>query len=365
MLTRVCIAICGLAAAGCAQLPLPPAPSTPQPVIIDTDVGYDIDDAMALAIAFRAQKLGYLDIKAITTITGNGLDSAPSFVNTMLAYGGYTTSQIPIGAQQTNTGGCGADDNYAGQTVNALQLTPNQPRSAFPAAVSVLRQTLAAAPDGSIMLITLGPLTNIAQLMQSPADRSSNMTGAALFAAKVSSLVAMGGAFPTNPADYNWRCDATSAAYVFANNGQVPIVAVGGEVADSINIGGLYATNLPANSPIAKAIPFFISHGGGFSSGSANSGRTGWDPSAVFFGIAGTRAASGGPYYKLSPSGTTTITVNPESNAWVASPASNHYYVMKVRPYTDLGAILNSMLYEDYAPSSDYPRRPPVRKKDR
>ena len=348
MVIRVCIVTCVLMAAACAQLPAPRA--IPQSVIIDTDVGYDIDDAIALAIGLRAHELGYIKIKAITTITGHWIEKAPAFVNTMLAYGGYTTAQIPIGAQQTDAGGCGADDNYAPQTVAALGLVPNVPRSAFPAAVTVLRQTLVAAPNGSVMIVAIGPLTNIAELMQSKADRFGGLTGAALFAAKVSALVTMGGNYPSSPADYNYRCDPGAAAYVFKNNGSVPVIGVGGEFAGDISIGGLYAANLPAKSPVSTAISTFIARGGSFTTGPGNTGRASWDPSAVFYSIVGSEKAPGGAYYDLSANGTNTIAIGPpESNSWSSSPASNHYYVTRGRPIGEYAPVWNSFLYQDYA----------------
>jgi inosine-uridine nucleoside N-ribohydrolase len=328
---------------------LPPVPATPQAVIIDTDVGYDIDDAIALAIALRAQQLGYIRIKAITTITGNGIDKGPAFVNTMLAYGGFTPAQIPIGAQQTNTGGCGAGDNYASQTVIALGLAPDQPRSSFPTAVTVLRQTLAEAPDGSIMIVAIGPLTNIAQLIQSKADNTSSMTGAALFAAKVSALVTMGGDYPAHATDYNYYCDSGAAAYVFGNNGSVPVIGVGASFADDIYTGGLYASYLPPRSPMAVAISAFIARGAAFSTGPGNTGRPSWDPSTVFYSIAGSGSPPAGSYYTLSPNGTNTVTSPPERNSWSPSPASNHYYVTRGRPITDYASLWNSLLYQDFA----------------
>ena len=56
---------------------LPAAPGTPLNVIIDTDIGSDLDDAHAVAEALRLRQLGYFRIKALTSSTW--LDKAPRF----------------------------------------------------------------------------------------------------------------------------------------------------------------------------------------------------------------------------------------------------------------------------------------------
>src|SRR4051794_17116460 len=210
---------------------LPPPPATPTPVIIDTDVGTDLDDAMALGIAFRAQQMGYLRIKAITT--SNSLDKAPSFVHTMITYAGYTLAQIPIGAYKGVNFCSGEGDNYAAQTTVALGLVPNASRATFPDALTVLRATLAAAADSSVVIITLGGHGNIAALMQSPADGISPATGAQLWNQKVLRLVAQGGGQPPSAATtsytspswgYNYHCDGAASAYMLSHNGNVPII---------------------------------------------------------------------------------------------------------------------------------------------
>src|SRR5207253_1578744 len=93
----VASAITSSAASGPLQAQnLPAPPPTPISVIIDTDVGYSLDDAIGLAAALRAQQLGYFSIKAITTSTN--ASRAAGFVEMMLAHGGLTTYDIPIGA---------------------------------------------------------------------------------------------------------------------------------------------------------------------------------------------------------------------------------------------------------------------------
>src|ERR1035437_1404319 len=67
------------------------AQSTPIPIIFDTDIGGDVDDALALALALQSPEL---DVKAITTVG----DQAP--LRSRLVWkelGLFGRQSIPIG----------------------------------------------------------------------------------------------------------------------------------------------------------------------------------------------------------------------------------------------------------------------------
>jgi inosine-uridine nucleoside N-ribohydrolase len=61
--------------------------------------------------------------------------------------------------------------------------------------VKVLRKALAAAEDGSVVVIQVGFSTNLARLLESPADAASTLPGVELVAKKVRLLQLMAGAF--------------------------------------------------------------------------------------------------------------------------------------------------------------------------
>jgi inosine-uridine nucleoside N-ribohydrolase len=337
---------------------LPPAPAAPLPVIIDTDVGSDLDDAYAIAIAIRAEQLGYVSIRAITT--SNMVDKAPAFVQALLAGGGRHLSRIPIGAFHGTNFCSGEGDNYAAQTLAALKSAPVTGRASFPSATTVLRQTLAAAADGSMTIITIGGQSNIALLMQSPADQYSELSGADLWSKKVARMYAMNSPYPGPPRqwDYNSHCDAAATAYVYQNNGGVPII--GNQMPLTINIGGCYdgtgvgctTATMSATNPLRLATDFYIGHSGGFSKGGGNAGRPAWDPSTILLAMVGTNPAPGGAWFNLSGNGTLTVSGSGynQRNVWSTENQSSHYYVTLPRLYTDYGAILNSLL-NGYSPA--------------
>jgi inosine-uridine nucleoside N-ribohydrolase len=64
-----------------------------------------------------------------------------------------------------------------------------------PEAVSLLRKTLAAEPDGSVVIAQVGFSTNLARLMDSKGDDASPLNGQELIHKKVKVLSVMAGAF--------------------------------------------------------------------------------------------------------------------------------------------------------------------------
>jgi inosine-uridine nucleoside N-ribohydrolase len=61
--------------------------------------------------------------------------------------------------------------------------------------VALLRRTLAAQPDGSVHIAQVGFSTNLARLLESPADADGTPAGIELVRLKVRQLVVMAGAF--------------------------------------------------------------------------------------------------------------------------------------------------------------------------
>ena len=62
--------------------------------------------------------------------------------------------------------------------------------------MDVYRRVLASQPDRSVVISSIGILSNLASLLQSKPDKYSPLHGYELIAAKVSLLAIMGGKFP-------------------------------------------------------------------------------------------------------------------------------------------------------------------------
>lgn len=177
-----------------------PGPSTraespsPVPVIFDTDIGGDCDDVAALAMLHALESRGRCRLLAVTASSDD--PQAAPFVDCVNTF--YGGPDIPIGV--VGPGGVKAPSDY-------LKLAAEKNAAGFryphdlldgkdaPDAVTVLRKTLAAAEDGSVVVIQVGFSTNLARLLDSPADAASPLPGVELVAKKVRLLELMAGAF--------------------------------------------------------------------------------------------------------------------------------------------------------------------------
>jgi inosine-uridine nucleoside N-ribohydrolase len=111
-----------------------------------------------------------------------------------------------------------------------------QDGSEVPEAVGLLRKILAGQPDGSVVLAQVGFSTNLARLLDSPADDACPLAGRELVRRKVRLLSAMAGAFGEKMKgrkEYNIVSDVQAARKLFAE-WPTPIVASGWEIGDAI-----------------------------------------------------------------------------------------------------------------------------------
>ena len=206
----------------------------PVRVIYDTDMGNDIDDALALAVLHAFQSRGEAELLAVTTTKDNRW-SAPyiDVINTF-----YGRGDIPVGV--VKDGETPQDSDMIEVPARRRQpggayLYPHDLVSGTRAAdaVDLLRRTLAAEEDGSVTMVQVGFSTNLARLLGSQPDEHSPLSGKELVRQKVRLLSMMAGAFPNGDPEYNVRVDVPSAKKLFAE-WPTPIVVSGFEVGSSI-----------------------------------------------------------------------------------------------------------------------------------
>lgn len=212
----------------------------PVPVVFDTDMGNDVDDALALAMLHALQSRGEVDLLAVT-ITKDNPWAAP-YVDALNTF--YGRGDVPIGVVR---GGKTPEDaamirvpasrtNPDGSLVYPRTLTE---RAAAPDAVAVLRQALTGAADGSVVVIQAGFSTNLARLLDSPPDDVSPLAGRDLVAQKARLLSVMAGGFApwAEPEErwpeYNVETDVPAAQKLFGE-WPTPIVASGYELGAAI-----------------------------------------------------------------------------------------------------------------------------------
>ncbi|HVN03616.1 MAG TPA: nucleoside hydrolase [Bryobacteraceae bacterium] len=193
------------------------AAAEPVRIIFDTDMGNDVDDALALAELHAFESRGEARLLAVTITKDNRW--APVFVDLLNTY--YGRPDIPIGMVKhgkTPDGG-----NYT-RAVATMQGADGAPlyrhaiteQSDLPDAVLLLRKTLAAQADASVVIVQVGFSTNLARLLDSQPDDFSPLSGRELAARKVRLVSIMGGEFRAGRhTEYNIVMDIPAAQKLF------------------------------------------------------------------------------------------------------------------------------------------------------
>jgi purine nucleosidase len=205
------------------------------PVIFDTDVGNDIDDALALSLLHALESRRECRIRALT-ITKDNPWCAPyiDLVNTF-----YGRPNIPIGVVKGS--GVTPENSRMIQIPSERRrpdgslVYPHRLLSGEAAAESVglLRRVLATESDKSVTIVQVGFSTNLARLLDSPPDKTSGLRGVELVERKVRLLSVMAGNFVSGDPEFNVKMDVTSAQKVFSD-WPTEIVASGFEIGQSM-----------------------------------------------------------------------------------------------------------------------------------
>ena len=305
-----------LAAALLAAPAIAPA-AGPVRLIFDTDMGNDVDDALALAMIHALESRGEARLLAVT-LTKDSRSAAP-FVDLVNTF--YGRPQIPIGAVKN---GKTTNDtpmirvpaerrNAAGAYVYPHRLTDG---TTAPDAVSVLRRVLSAEPDGSVTIVQVGFSTNLARLLDSPADAVSPLPGAQLVARKVRLLSAMAGHFPEGKPEFNVATDIPAARKVF-ESWPSPVVFSGFEIGAALLFPAACIEHdfaWVADHPVAEAYRNYMR---------MPYDRPTWDLTAVLYVVRPDRA-----YFSLSPEGRVTVDDAGQTHFAAAPGASRRYLIL-------------------------------------
>jgi purine nucleosidase/pyrimidine-specific ribonucleoside hydrolase len=214
-------------------------------VIIDTDPG--LDDAVAILHA-----LGHpgLHVLGVTTVAGNiGLDLTTANACGLVAVAGHAGPVIPGAAVPLGRAGIDArevhgDDGLGGVVLPAGAAPLPGPAHAWIAA------TLRTRPPGSVTLLTLGPLTNLALMLRAAPDA----------AARLGPVIAMGGAVDapgnqTGPdglrrAEFNFAFDPEAVAEVLAAGLDLTLIPL--DVTRAVRADAAFLARLAKGGPRAR-----------------------------------------------------------------------------------------------------------------
>ena len=177
----------------------------PVPLILDTDISNDIDDALALGLIHALESRGEVRLLAVT-VTKDDSGLLPTSIWSIPSMAGPASHRH--GSRRKNP----ENSDYLMKPAQkhdsgGRYIYPHRLLSGTDAqeAVSVLKQVLEKQEDRSVVIAQIGFSTNLARLLQSSG-------GTELVGRKVKLLALMGGNFEKADPEYNVYTDPAAAA---------------------------------------------------------------------------------------------------------------------------------------------------------
>ncbi|MGD0331281.1 MAG: nucleoside hydrolase [Nitrososphaeria archaeon] len=181
-------------------------------ILIDTDIGDDIDDAYALALALKSPEL---NLKAVTTVFGNVRIRTKLALKLLRTFG---REDIPVGE------GIGRPFLEKTFRPQAVLETPNQ------AAVLAEDELLQRPSEKhAVDLIISTVMDARKEVTVIPIEALTNIAAAIIKEPKIvdkANLVVMGGCVTKPLAEHNIRCDPEAAKIVFESGIKITMVGL-------------------------------------------------------------------------------------------------------------------------------------------
>ncbi len=297
----------------------------PVPVIFDSDMGPDYDDVGAIALLHAFADSGYINILATVASTKyEGVAAVFDVLNTYFRRPGLLVGVPKSKALELK------DSQHWTDTLLLKYPHKIKKNDEVLSAIEVYRRSLASQPDGSVIIITVGFLTNLADLFQSLPDKYSKLTGKELVRKKVKQLVCMAGSFPSGN-EFNVRMDAASSKNVF-ENWETPILFSGVEIGMKIKTGlPMVNDRSIKNNPVKDVFRICIPL-----SPQDSAGRMSWDETAVLIAVKGYK-----PWWNIQ---TGKIKIAEDgSNTWENGNLL-HSYLVELQSPTIIQQVINKLM---------------------
>ena len=337
--------------------------AAPVKVIFDTDMLTDFDDVGALACLHALADAGECEILATVSCTrGNASVAAVEVINSY-----YGRGDLPVGVPR-GMGVCGAGvgakckvdpksplgqkDGGDGGHYKYRKLVADYPQwvkhldsDDAPDANETYRKVLAAQPDRSVTICSVGFLTNLRRLLETRPDAISPLDGRALVARKVKLWVAMACNYPRGK-EYNSMWDWESSKIVL-ENWPTPVVfsdwQYGGDLFAGRAIAEMdgprnpvkdvFAGNIPSREEVRKDPVRWLRSCFGMG------GRAAWDETAVLAAVRGTDR-----YFNVHR-GTYRMVGEKGDDEWVPDEENGpHIRITEKTNKTEVGRIIDELM---------------------
>jgi purine nucleosidase/pyrimidine-specific ribonucleoside hydrolase len=226
----------------------------PTKILLDTDIGDDIDDAIALSLIIASPEL---ELVGVTTVFGNTRPRARQ-VQTFLAAAGTRFAGIPVFAGAVGWTSARRDPRQHVAN-HVADVRPDYDRAALPEAelpplsakrgVDAIIDTLMAG-DGDIVPVCIGPLTNLAMALAIEPKLYR----------RIPRLILMGGSLDADQGEHNLGCDPEATHLVLTAGFPIEILPchVGGQaIWSDAELGRLEAMGNPLARHLAHTTRVF------------------------------------------------------------------------------------------------------------
>lgn len=300
-------------------------------VILDTDIGGDNDDVAAVAILHALADSGKVDILAMGVVS-TGL-YCPACLDAINTY--YGRGNIPIGVIKKPIKGSERDrysKAVAEKCPNDIGLA-NQVQDV----VQVYRKALAGQPDASVTMIAIGMMDNLVNLLNSPPDEFSKLSGINLVKKKVTVVFVMAPYFDEKNEyhsawNFIWN---PSAAAEFLKKWPTKIKFGEGGLGSKHYIGSRLSET-PAENPVRVAFEAYsIAE---YKGTKVTRDRHCADPTTIIYAICGTK------YFNEIGPGSCDIRLKDGFTRWDYKTNRRQYYNSQKLPIKQLEEVMNQLL---------------------
>lgn len=305
---------------------------TPVRVIFDTDISGDWDDVAATAMLLELANSGEAEILAMGVSAGGyAARWSPACLDALNTY--YGLPDIPIGVVKRDIG-----STYSAYAKEIAEEWPHDLTSDDVwDATELYRKILSEQPDTSVVMISVGYLSNMSDLLKSKPDKYSKLDGLALVAKKVNRWVCMGGEFPEG-AESNLRSLPLDTKFAIENWPR-PILFSGIKIGSAIRTGhGLARASY--DNPVRRAYEICCGHVG--------CTHANWDQTAVLAAVRNPQL-----YWDVESGGSCAIVDEHGSNKWIRGKGGNHGYLVIKGNEEEISKTIDDLMTDVPHPNVD------------
>jgi hypothetical protein len=299
------------------------------PVIIETDMGTDCDDAVDLTFAHRLMDLGAINILAVVTPITNWWSGAA--IHAINTYNGR--GDIPIGVMKTRPDVWIPDwpDNYGSALATNFPHAFNGNTNCEDA-VQLCRKIFAASPDQSITWVSLSPPGDIFVLFVQDADWISPLHSKDLFNLKVKDFVSVLGDMPSG-----YEFDVYKYPYYGTNIYGMTnrLTFVPGRLPATYYTMAGYSNVVTRDNPLHMAVSLGL-----VALGDGSVSRPAWGQLCLLYAAYGLSTN-----FTAVTTGTNLIDIPSGSNYWQGTTIRNQQYLQSAGNSNAVVALINSNLF--------------------